>query len=74
MTRSVGNNRNLDKCGRDNQFQKYINPHRSFAKGVIPPRTMAATVEALIGAVFRDSGGRLDAARVAMMGLGLVDA
>jgi hypothetical protein len=34
---------------------------------------MAASVEVLLGKVFRDSGGRVDVAKVAMMGLGLVD-
>jgi dsRNA-specific ribonuclease len=33
---------------------------------------MAATVEALIGAVFIDSGEDLKAVKIAMMGLGLV--
>jgi dsRNA-specific ribonuclease len=34
---------------------------------------MSATVEALIGAVFIDSGKSLEAVKVAMGGLGLID-
>jgi dsRNA-specific ribonuclease len=50
----------------------FINKNRSFLKGVIPQRTMAATVEALIGAVYVDSGESLRAVEVAMKGLGLI--
>lgn len=63
---SVGNNGYLDMCGRENGLQKYINLHRGFGKGVVPLRTMCATVEALVGAVFRGAGERLEAAKVAM--------
>lgn len=68
----IASNRNLDKCGRDNDLEKYVNPHKSFKRGQIPPKTMAATVEALLGAVFIDSGENLKAVKIAMTGLGLV--
>ena len=51
-----------------------LQPAPQFHQGEIPPRTMAAHFEALIRAMFRDSGGIFDAARLAMMGLDLVDA
>jgi hypothetical protein len=55
---SFGNNRNLDKCGREAGLEDLINPNHRFIDGgrVIPPRTMSATVEALIGTMFVDSG------------------
>jgi ribonuclease III len=72
LASSIGSNRNLDKCGRVNGLERFINPHCSFGKGVIPPRTMTATIEALIGAVFIDSGESLKAVKMAMKGLGLI--
>jgi dsRNA-specific ribonuclease len=72
LSSSVGSNRNLDRCGRENGLDKFITPHPSFVEGTIPPRTMSATVEALIGAVFLDSGENLEAVKRAMKGLGLL--
>ncbi|KAI9047765.1 hypothetical protein LZ554_008475 [Drepanopeziza brunnea f. sp. 'monogermtubi'] len=65
-------NRHLVQCGRNCGLEKYINKHRSFVDGKVPPVTMSAAVEALIGAVFLDSGKRHDAAELAMKGLGVI--
>ncbi|PVH77294.1 ribonuclease III [Cadophora sp. DSE1049] len=69
---SIASNRNLNDCGQANGLSNFINKGRQFANGEIPPRTMSATVEALIGAVFMDSGESLEAVKVAMRGLGLL--
>lgn len=51
-----------------------INPNSQFGQvgRAIPARTMSATVEALIGAVFVDSGENLKIVKIAMKGLGLL--
>jgi dsRNA-specific ribonuclease len=74
---SIGNNTNLAKCGHDAGLAKFINPNRSFATSAtgvkdIPRRTMASTVEALIGAVFKDSGESLHAVKITVQRLGLL--
>ena len=53
--------------------EELINPNPLFRNGGrdVPRGTMAATVEALIGAVYVDSGENLRAVKVAMKGLGL---
>jgi dsRNA-specific ribonuclease len=55
-------------------LEAFINPHSRFLDGGlhIPPRTMSATVEALIGAIFLDSGKSLRVVKIAMKGLGLL--
>lgn len=68
----VGSNRHLDKCGRAAGLERYVNKNRS-TKGFVPKSTMSAAVEALIGAVFIDSGESLHAVKVAIKGLGLLD-
>ena len=74
ISSSIGCNRNLDKRGREAGLEDLINPNRRFHDGGrhIPPKTMSATVEALIGAVFLDSSENLQAAKAAMKGLGLL--
>lgn len=69
---SAACNRNLEKCGRDNGLDRYINKNRSFANEIVPPRCMSATVEALIGAMFLDTGESLKTVKVATRGLGLL--
>ena len=70
---AVGNHRNLEKCGRDNGLAKFITPNYTCRKSEIPRRTMTATVEALLGAVFIDSAEDLKAVKTAMKGLGLIN-
>jgi hypothetical protein len=50
----------------------YVNKNRS-TRGSVPKSTMSAAVEALIGAVFIDSGESLPAVKVAIKGLGLLN-
>ena len=69
---SIASNRNLNQRGQACALGRYINQHSRFVDGTTPQRTMSATVEALIGAVFLDSKHNLEAVKVAMKGLGLV--
>jgi hypothetical protein len=69
---TIGSNRHLDKCGRAAGLDKFVNRNRN-TKGIVPKGTMSATVEALIGAVFIDSGESLQAVKGAITGLGLLD-
>lgn len=72
---NVGTNRHLATCGCAAGLEQLINPNPYFEKGgrVIPNGTMATTVEALVGAVWLDSGRNLKAVKRAMKGLGLYD-
>ena len=69
---TIGSNRNLNKCGQAWGLGNYINRHRGCINGIIPQRTMSATVEALIGAVFIDSKHSLSYVKIAMKSLGLI--
>lgn len=66
----ISNNRNLNQCGQAKGLARFINKPNS--NGRIPPRIMSDTVEALIGAVFIDSGEGLEAVKGAMRVLGLL--
>jgi ribonuclease-3 len=72
LSSSIGSNENLIQCAGDNNLERFINRNNSFSNREIPPRTMSTTVEALIGAVFVDSGESLSAVKVAMRGLGQI--
>ncbi|KAH9215222.1 ribonuclease III domain-containing protein [Leptodontidium sp. 2 PMI_412] len=69
---AISSNKNLNERGQESGLSVFINKNKSFPNGVVPPRTMSDTVEALIGAVFVDSSESLEAVKVAMTGLGLV--
>ncbi|KAG4427505.1 hypothetical protein IFR05_017012 [Cadophora sp. M221] len=71
--RTIGNNHNLNKRGQAFGLRKFINKHRSVVNDLVPQRTMSATVEALIGAVFIDSNQSLKDVKIAMKGLGLFE-
>ncbi|EON64602.1 hypothetical protein W97_03835 [Coniosporium apollinis CBS 100218] len=68
---TVGSNTNLDSVGRRNGLNSFVEGNPS-QQGVVPPNTMAATVEAILGAVFLDSG--LESVAEVMETLGLVPA
>lgn len=55
MVSDVGSNENLVKIGLENGFEACINLNPS-QWGPVPPLTMAGTVEAVLGAVYLDSG------------------
>lgn len=63
-------NANLDQAGREQGLEKYIilNPGTT----VVSARTMATTVEAILGALLKDSGGDLAALKRAKAVFGLV--
>lgn len=69
MLQQVGSNANLDRVGRLNGLDAFIcrNPSQG---GHISPVTMTATVEAILGAVYLDSG--IDNVSQVMQTLGLV--
>ena len=65
----VGSNANLDRVGRLYWLDDFICRNPSQA-GYISPNTMAATVEAILGAVYLDGG--IDHVSQVMQTLGLV--
>lgn len=68
MISCVGSNTNLDRIGRENGLDMYINTNPSQGR-TISPVTMTATVEAVLGAVYLDSG--MDDVKQVMEKLGL---
>jgi ribonuclease-3 len=60
------NNRNLDLVGREHGIEKMV-----ISGGSLSNAKVATTVEALIGAVFKDSGDSITAAKRCMDMLGL---
>lgn len=65
----MGSNANLDRVGRENGLDCYINVNPSQV-GVISPVTMTATVEAILGAVYLDGGMDMVQHVMAKLGLG----
>lgn len=61
----VGSNRNLNVVGRRNGLGKYVNKN-PVQKGVVGLVTMATTVEAILGAVWIDSGYDIEEVRDVM--------
>ncbi|KAK6384337.1 hypothetical protein LTS17_001900 [Exophiala oligosperma] len=72
LVSSRGSNQNLNEIGAECGFSRYIklNPCQ---KGAAPPTTMASTVEAIIGAVWEDSGKDLDRVRGVVRALHLTE-
>ena len=66
----IGSNSNLDQCGRMNGLEHFINKNPSQGNNVSPV-TMTATVEAILAAVYYDSGRTTDNVRTVMDTLGL---
>ena len=65
----VGSNANLDMIGRDAGLVPLINKHPKDSSNAVSPTTMASTVEAIIGAVYLDSG--IKSVATVMQNLGL---
>ena len=70
IVQQVANNTNLSTIGRQNGLAAYVNTNPSQG-GVISEKTLATTVEALLGAVYLDSGNDLNAVKSVMRALGL---
>ncbi|KAL2058320.1 hypothetical protein ABVK25_001046 [Lepraria finkii] len=66
----IGSNANLDRIGRNHGLEKLINNNPSQEYSEIGALTMATTVEAIIGAVYLDSGTR--SVPLIMQNLGLM--
>ena len=66
----VGSNINLVYIGRSNGLDALINKNPSEKDQVVGPVTMAATVEAIIGAVYLD--GNMESVTKVMQNLGLM--
>lgn len=62
----------LAEHGYKHEIDTLIRRDRSNSSGPVGITLMATTVEALIGAVYKDSGNDMDYARKAMVGLGLL--
>lgn len=65
----VASNANLDRIGRQRGLQRFVNVNPS-QRQVVSPITMAATMEAILGAVYLDSN--LEEVGEVMRTLGLV--
>lgn len=65
----VATNANLDRVGRERGLQRFVNNNPS-QRHVVSPITMAATMEAILGAVYLDSD--LEKVGEVMQTLGLV--
>jgi len=69
-TSRVASNRNLDRVGQLNNLDQLINGNPS-QWGVVSEVTMTATFEAILGAVYLDSGNTTTEVRRVMQVLGL---
>lgn len=67
-----GSNQNLNEIGVERGLSRYIKLN-ACQKGAAPPNTMASTVEAIIGAVWEDSGKDLDRLRGVVRALDLTE-
>lgn len=56
--------------GRQNGLEAYVNANPS-QLGVVPNGTLAATVEAILGAVYLDTARDIDIVKAVMRALGL---
>jgi ribonuclease-3 len=63
-------NQNLATVCDDSGMTRYINGNPS-QQGVHSPKTRAATVEAVLGAIYMDSGKDINAVKAAMRAIGL---
>lgn len=73
VRQQVGSNSNLNLVGNTSGLNAFVILAGGQAgSNTIPPTTMAATVEAVIGAVHLDSGSRLDTVKAVMILLGLI--
>lgn len=66
----VSGNQNIAKIGFEKGLDQFVYKNPS-QYGNVSPGPMASTVEALLGAVFLDSGEDIDAVRRVMLVLGL---
>ncbi|KFY16796.1 hypothetical protein V492_01089 [Pseudogymnoascus sp. VKM F-4246] len=72
VVQRIVNNINLARVGRQIHVDQLVNRNPS-QQGDVPPRTIADTVEAILGAVYLDSGKDIESVRLVMARLGLWD-
>ncbi|KFY31752.1 hypothetical protein V493_00834 [Pseudogymnoascus sp. VKM F-4281 (FW-2241)] len=70
IVQRVVNNANLERVGRRNHIDDLVNRNPS-QQGIVSPRIVADTVEAILGAVYLDSGNDIDCVRLVMARIGL---
>ncbi|OBT74343.1 hypothetical protein VF21_06888 [Pseudogymnoascus sp. 05NY08] len=70
IVQRIVNNTNLERVGRRIHIEDLVNRNPS-QQGIVPPRTVSDTLEAILGAVYLDSGSDLGAVRLVMANLGL---
>ncbi|KFY46875.1 hypothetical protein V494_00285 [Pseudogymnoascus sp. VKM F-4513 (FW-928)] len=70
VVQRIVNNINLERVGRQIHVDQLVNRNPS-QQGDVPPRTVADTVEAILGAVYLDSGKDIESVRLVMARLGL---
>ncbi|KFY10672.1 hypothetical protein V491_07530 [Pseudogymnoascus sp. VKM F-3775] len=63
-------NPELERIGRQNNLEQLVNVNPS-QQGIVPSRTITDTFEAVIGAVYLDSGKDLESVRLVIARLGL---
>lgn len=71
LVQSIGSNANLAKVARKIGLDKYVVLNPGQALTVPSERTLATTLEAVLGAIDCDSGENADAVRNAMKMIGL---
>ena len=67
---AIASNANLDKVGRSAGIEKFV--QLAGGTSVVSAKTMASTVEAILGAVFKDSQGDLVDVKRGMVAFGLM--
>jgi ribonuclease-3 len=70
ISSEIVSNKNLDMIGRRNRIDSLVNRNPS-QQGIVSEVTLTATVEAIIGAVYLDSGRSTAEVRRVMERLGL---
>lgn len=70
IVESIVSNTVLERIGRQIHLDELVNNNQS-QQGVVSPKTLTDTFEAILGAVYLDSGKNIEAVRRVMANLGL---
>ncbi|KFY83837.1 hypothetical protein V500_09875 [Pseudogymnoascus sp. VKM F-4518 (FW-2643)] len=70
IAESIVGNTVLERIGRQIHLDELVNNNQS-QQGIVSPKTLADTFEAILGAVYLDSGKNIEAVRLVMANLGL---
>ncbi|KFY02952.1 hypothetical protein O988_01770 [Pseudogymnoascus sp. VKM F-3808] len=66
----IVNNTNVERIGRQIHIDEIVNRNPA-QQGSVSPRTITDTVQAILGAVYLDSGRNIDCVRLVMVKFGL---